>query len=45
MTTVIRRKVLYIVAAATLALMLASATITAPVLADCVTASSNTCTG
>lgn len=45
MTLAIRRKVLYIVAAATLALMLASATLTAPVFADCQNQTTTSCAG
>jgi len=45
MSLTIRRKVVYLLAAATLALMLAGSTITAPVFADCSTASSTNCTG
>ena len=45
MTLAIRRKVIYLVAAAALALMLAGASISAPVLADCSQAQSTTCSG
>lgn len=45
MSLAIRRKVIYLLAAATLALLLAGATISAPVFADCNTASPPVCTG
>jgi hypothetical protein len=45
MTIAIRRKILYVLAAAALALMLAGASITAPALADCVTVNSTVCSG
>jgi hypothetical protein len=45
MSLTIRRKVVYLLAAATLALMLAGATISAPVFADCNTSTTTSCTG
>lgn len=45
MSLAIRRKVLYLFAAAALALLLASATINAPVFAECTNSSSPTCSG
>lgn len=45
MSIAIRRKVITLLAAATLALMLAGASISAPVFAECTSASSTTCTG
>ena len=45
MTIAIRRKVIYLLAAATLALMLAGSTISAPVFADCSTPSTTACGG
>ncbi|MCA9943912.1 MAG: hypothetical protein H6656_19280 [Ardenticatenaceae bacterium] len=45
MSLAIRRKVLYLLAAATIALVLVGATINAPAFADCTTAHTTTCTG
>ena len=45
MSLVIRRKVIYLLAAAALALMLAGTTVTAPVLADCSNPGSTACGG
>lgn len=45
MSLVLRRKVLYWVAVAAIALMLAGTTLATPVFADCTTSSSPTCTG
>jgi hypothetical protein len=41
----IRRKVIYLLAAASLALMLAGTTLTAPVFADCTTSGASVCGG
>ncbi len=45
MSIAIRRKVVYLLAAATLALMLAGSTISAPVFADCNNPGSTACGG
>jgi len=45
MSLVIRRKVIYLLAAAALALMLAGTTISAPVFADCNNPGSTVCGG
>lgn len=45
MSLTFRRKVIYLLAAATLALMLAGSTLTAPVFADCTNASTPVCGG
>lgn len=45
MSLAIRRKVLYWIAAATLALMLVGTTLNAPVFADCTTVSAPACAG
>ncbi len=45
MSIAIRRKVVYLLAAATLALMLAGSTISAPVFADCGTPNTTACGG
>ena len=45
MSLAFRRKVVYLLAAAALALMLAGSTLTAPVFADCTSPSSTACGG
>lgn len=45
MSLAFRRKVVYLLAAAALALMLAGTTVTAPVFADCSSASATACGG
>ncbi len=45
MSLAIRRKVVYLLAAAALALMLVGTTLTTPVFADCTTVGSTVCGG